>query len=137
MPKAMATGYRVAPAYLAVVVACACMLNGCARNSSPEVLGSPSPKPLPVATGAYPAYGHAADFSWLAGRLQRSVSCTYLVFGPSARTPWAGRIPLVASPLQDDSLRQGDTVVLRGHLEPLSYGACGAPSYVVTRIEEH
>jgi hypothetical protein len=133
----MAMGYRVAFAYLVAVAAGACMLAGCARNASPEILASPSPKPLPVATGAYPAYGHAADYSWLAGRLQRGLSCTYLVFGPSARTPWAGRLPLVASPLQDDSLMQGDTVVLRGHLESLSYGACGAPSYVVSRIEEH
>jgi hypothetical protein len=134
----MATGKRAASACLAAVaLAASTLLPGCARNASPAVLSTPSPKPLPVATGAYPTYGHAADFSWLAGRLQRGFSCTYLVFGPSARTPWAGRIPVVASPLQDDSLSDGDTVVLRGRLEPLSYGACGAPSYVVSRIEEH
>ena len=66
--------------------------------------------------------GHAADFSWIAGRLERSLSCTYLRFGSPKHAPWGGRIALGATPDQVGRLPDGDTVVVKGDLKPLAYG---------------
>ncbi len=95
-----------------------------------------TPPPLPVATGNYPVYGHAADFSWIAGRVERGLQCTYLRFGDPAKELWGARIVLDA-PDQTSDLQSGDTIIVRGELSQLAYGACGAPSYVVSSIEEH
>jgi hypothetical protein len=93
--------------------------------------------PLPVATGDYPMLGHAADFSWIAGRVERNLSCTYLRFGSARTTAWSGRIALVATFDQLAQLQTGDTLIIKGSLVPLSDGTCGPPSYVVSSIEEH
>jgi len=93
--------------------------------------------PLPIATGDYPMLGHAADFSWIAGRLEHSLSCTYLRFGSPKHAPWGGRIALGAAPDQVGQLPDGDTVVVKGDLTPLAYGTCGSPSYLMRSIEEH
>jgi hypothetical protein len=95
-----------------------------------------TPPPMPVATGNYPMYGHAADFSWLAGRVERDLQCTYLQFGNPAKEQWGGRIVLDAPDLTSD-LQSGDTIVVRGELSRLAYGRCGSPSYLVSSIEEH
>lgn len=108
-------------------------LTACTR----ERAGNDAPPPLAVATGDYPMYGHAADFSWLSGRVERGVACTYLRFGDRHAGPWGGQIPLDASPGQLSTLRDGDTVVIKGELLRLAYGTCGAPSYAVSTIEEH
>ena len=95
------------------------------------------PFPVPVATGDYPAHGHAADFSWIAGQVERDLSCIYLDFGDRRRTPWGGRIALDATGEQMSVLRSGDMVVIKGELTRLAYGSCGSPSFVVSTIEEH
>ena len=82
-------------------------------------------------------YGHAADFSWLAGSVKRDLSCTYLRFADRGRAPWGGQIALEVSPEQMEELQGGDTVIIKGSLLGLAYGACGAPTYVVSGIEEH
>ncbi|HEV2038141.1 MAG TPA: hypothetical protein VGQ96_05985 [Candidatus Eremiobacteraceae bacterium] len=116
---------------LAMVALASCSSLGRGAN------GSPSPSPLPIATGDYPAHGHAADYSWIAGRVERDLACTYLDFGDRRRSPWGGRLALNASAEQMLELRDGDTVVLKGELTRLAYGSCGSLSYVVATIEEH
>lgn len=93
--------------------------------------------PLPVATGDYPMYGHAADFSWLAGRIERSLACTYVRFGDHRRDQWDGHIALDASPEQLDELKNDDMIVIKGELVRLGDGVCGSPSFIVSTIEEH
>ena len=100
-------------------------------------IGRMTPTPLPVATGDYPMYGYAADFSWIAGKVQRDLTCAYLNFGDGKRTLWGGRIALSASTDQMGMLRDGDTIVAKGELTRLAYGSCGSPSYVVSSLEEH
>jgi len=91
-----------------------------------------------VTLGAYPAYGHAPDFSWIAGRLaQRLNGCTYLVFGKAARTQWGGRIALVARPDVLANFAGGDMVVAVGRLSRAPQGLCGVPAFVADTIEEH
>jgi hypothetical protein len=108
-------------------------LTACARERTRNEVASP----LSVATGDYPMYGHAADYSWLSGRVERDVACTYLHFGDRHGGSWGGQIALEASPEQLRALHDGDTVVIKGELLRLAYGACGTPSYAVSSIEEH
>ena len=119
---------RTWPAVVLIVLA----LTACAPR-----VANHAPAPLSVATGAYPMYGHAADYSWLAGRVEHGVACTYLRFGASHSGAWGGQIALEASPEQLTQLRDGDTVVVKGDLLNLAYGSCGSPSYAVSTIEEH
>lgn len=97
----------------------------------------PIASPLPVATGDYPALGHAADFSWISGRIERDLSCTYLRFGSPKDAPWGGRILIVAPPGSGDPFQPGDNVVLKGSITRLAFGTCGAPAFMVSGIEEH
>ncbi|MDQ6768317.1 MAG: hypothetical protein M3Z41_10960 [Candidatus Eremiobacteraeota bacterium] len=99
--------------------------------------GASSPLPLPIATGDYPAHGHAPDYSWIAGRVERDLVCTYLDFGDRRRSPWGGRLALNASAEQMLELRSGDMIVVKGELTRLAYGSCGSLSFVVATIEEH
>jgi hypothetical protein len=118
-------------AVLAIVVLTAC---SCAAHDSAP---SASPSPLPVATGDYPTYGHAADFSWIAGRVERSLTCAYLRFSDRGRGAWGGYIALSGSDQQMGALQAGDTIVIKGELLRLAYGTCGSPSYAIVSIEEH
>ena len=101
----------------------------------------PSPAPtLPVTTGDYPAYGHAPDFSWVAGRLIRSVpagQCTYVIFSTHRGEPWGGRIALAASADVVDLFPDGDMVVVSGSLDAAALSPCGRPALTVRTIEEH
>ena len=125
--------------WVAVVLALA--PSGCTRGGSRDV-GSPSTAtapPLPIATGDFPIYGHSADFSWLAGRIARSLrsgDCTYVVFSSRPGAPWGGRLALVASPASLAAFPEGDLVVVRGDLDALAYGGCG-PAYRVALLQEH
>ena len=87
--------------------------------------------------GAYPHYGHAPDFTWIAGRLaQRLNGCTYVVFGDAA-AEWHGRIPLIAPA---DALAQfpgGGTIVAFGHLTSAPQGECGTPAFEAATVQEH
>jgi len=91
--------------------------------------------PLPVATGDFPMHGHAPDYSWIAGTVDRDMSCIYLEYGVR-RAPDA-RIVLAVAPEQLQELHQGDAVVVKGELTALAYGTCGQPSYRIASIEEH
>jgi hypothetical protein len=111
-------------------------LSACAHGSARLAL-NPSPSPLPIATGDYPVYGHATDFSWIAGRVEHSIDCTYLVFDPARRGPWAGRLPVVDIAGLTQGLPSGDTVVVKGDFDRLGAGLCGSPAYAVRVVEEH
>ena len=123
--------FRLAFAALALAALASCTPS--TRGAAAHV----SPTPLPVATGDYPMYGYAADFSWIAGKVQRDLTCSYLNFGDGRGTFWGGRIALSASTDQMGMLRDGDTIVAKGQLTRLAYGSCGSPSYVISSIEEH
>ncbi len=82
-------------------------------------------------------HGHAADYSWIAGTIDRDLACVYIDFGERRHSPWAGRLVLAATPDQEQQLQQGDAVVIKGELSRLAYGSCGAPSYRIASIEEH
>lgn len=91
-----------------------------------------------MVTGAFPRYGHAADFSWIAGRLaQRLNGCTYLVYSAAARTRPSGRIALVAPADVLARFPGGDMVVAFGRLTSTPQGECGSPAFVAAAIEEH
>jgi hypothetical protein len=126
---------------LLIVSVTMCVIAACAiaACSSPDKhnASDATQMPLPVATGDYPMLGHAADFSWIAGRVERDLSCTYLRFGSARAATWSGRIALVATSDQLAQLQAGDTLIIKGSLVPLSDGTCGPPSYVVSSIEEH
>ena len=82
-------------------------------------------------------HGHAADFTWIAGTVERDLRCVYLDVAGSGRSGFGNRIALAATPGQQAQLQAGDTVVIKGELSGLAYGTCGAPSYRVSSIEEH
>ncbi|HEY6358517.1 MAG TPA: hypothetical protein VIX35_09755 [Vicinamibacterales bacterium] len=121
---------------LAGAAFCAASLCAACGHHSSEPLKSPS-RPLAV-TGAYPRYGHAADFSWIAGRLaQRLNGCSYLVYDAAARTRPSRRIALVASPDALAAFPGGDMVVAFGRLTSAPQGECGSPAFAADAIEEH
>lgn len=92
---------------------------------------------MTVATGAYPMHGHAADFAWIAGTVERDLRCVYLDVSGSGRSGSDTRIALAVTSDQAAQLQAGDTVVIKGELSQLAYGACGPPSYRIASIEEH
>lgn len=109
----------------------------CSRSTPAKISLTPSPPPLPVATGDFPTYGHAPDFSWLAGRIEHGLACTYIIFGAGKSASWGGRLPLEDPQGLSSSLAQGDFIIAHGELDRLGYGNCGAPSYAVRFILEH
>ena len=116
-------------ALLAAIVAC----TGCSRGSV-RALSSPPP----LITGAYPQYGHASDFSWVAGRLApRPNGCTYVEFDPRRGEPWDGRIALNAPPEMLAAFPGGDMVVAFGRVSRAPNGECGAASLDVSQPGEH
>jgi hypothetical protein len=91
-----------------------------------------------VVTGAYPRFGHAVDFSWIAGRLaQRLNGCTYLVFGAATPTRPSGRIAIVASAETLARFAGGAMVVARGRLTSAPQGECGSPAFDADSIGLH
>jgi hypothetical protein len=119
---------------LALVAVCFSLaLASCASRRAPI---DAAQSPLPVATGDYPMRGHAPDYSWIAGTVDRDLSCIYLEYGAARRAPDA-RVVLAVTPEQAPQLRQGDAIVVKGELTALAYGTCGQPSYRIVSIEEH
>jgi hypothetical protein len=95
---------------------------------------------LPITVGNYPAYGHAADFSWIAGRLIRSSpagQCAYVIFSTGLGAPWGGRIALASQDKVIEPFPNGDMVVVTGGLDSKGYGGCGDPTMAVKTIREH
>jgi|SRR5579864_6844563 len=129
---------RVSRAFVVAVVAIAAA--GCARASS-GTNAEPSPSPtLPIVTARFPAYGHAPDFSWIAGRLVRSLpagQCTYVLFSTRPDEPWGGRIALSAPAELLAQYPDGDMVVVTGTLDSTTLGTCGHPAEVVRLLAEH
>jgi hypothetical protein len=114
-----------------VLIALLCA--ACAR-SAPH----PAPTRAPLITGAYPQYGHAPDFSWVAGSIApRPDGCVYLQFDPRHEQPWDGRIALLADPQTLAPFPGGDMVVAFGRLSNAPRGECGAAALDVTQIGEH
>ena len=88
----------------------------------------------------FPDYGHAPDFTWIAGRLIRSApagECTYVQFSTHRGEPWGGRIALVAGAGNPAPFPDGDKVVVTGSLQTRAPSVCGQPSMIVTTIAEH
>jgi len=123
-----------------VVALIALTAAGCQRASGgADVAPSPA-STLPVSTGDYPAYGHAPDFSWIAGKLVRSSpagQCTFLMFATRRGQPWGGRIALSAASGAAERFPTGDMVVVTGSLDTRVPSACGQPALTVKTIEEH
>ncbi|MBV8081346.1 MAG: hypothetical protein JOY86_00020 [Candidatus Eremiobacteraeota bacterium] len=119
---------RGAAIALVALVCAACM------HSAPHA----GPTRGPLITGAYPSYGHAPDFSWVAGSIApRPNGCVYLQFDPHRSEPWDGRIALIADPQTLEQFPSGDMVVAFGHLSDAPRGECGAAALDVTQIGEH
>jgi hypothetical protein len=118
-----------------VALLAACALGAC--SSARDGAATQTPMPLPITTGDYPMLGHAADFSWIAGRIERDLSCTYLQFGSARTEPWAGRIVLAGSPDRIAALQTGDTVVIKGALVRLLGNPCGPFAFEISVVEEH
>lgn len=114
---------------------CLLQLGACTHRTAPGALVSPSP--LPVATGDYPVFGHAADFGWVAGRLEHSLACSYIVFDHTRHAPWGGRLALIDGANLTQPLPSGDTLIVKGDIARIGDGACGAPAYLVRAVEEH
>ena len=101
----------------------------------------PSPSPtLPITSGIFPDFGHAPDFTWVAGRLIRSSpagQCTYIQFSTHRDEPWGGRIALTAAGGDPAPFPTGDMVVVTGTLQSNAPSICGQPSMAIATIEEH
>jgi len=112
----------------------------CARaNTSTDAQPSPTPT-LPITSGDYPAYGHAPDFTWVAGRVIRSSpagQCTFVSFSTRRGEPWGGRIALVDPSNTVARFPTDDLVVVTGTLDNRAPSTCGEPALVVRTIEEH
>jgi hypothetical protein len=122
-----------------VAIALASLCCGCSHSNDGAGAGAGSSPTLPVTSGDYPAFGHAADFSWIAGRLIRSSpagQCTYVVFSSGRGGLWGGRIAL-ANASKADAFPDGDMVVVEGRLDANEPGICGQPSMILRSIEEH
>jgi hypothetical protein len=124
---------------IATLIAITLGASGCARASNGA--GTPAPdKTLPVTTGDFPAYGHAPDFTWVAGRIVRSApagECTFVIFSTRKGQPWGGRIALTSSSGEVGRYPNGDMVVVSGVLDSRMPSACGVPTLSVKSIEEH
>jgi len=128
-----------------LVLITALALAACSRAAS-GVGTQPAPSPtLPIATGRYPAYGAAADFTWIAGRLEQSWlqrsspggECTYIVYSTRRDAPWGGRISLYGDVDEISKFPDGDMVVVTAGTMTTSSGPCGGPGVVVKTIAEH
>ena len=111
---------------------------GCSRHAAPTPASSTAP--APITTGDFPAYGHAADFSWVAGRYTRSLQfgdCAFIVFSSTPDAPWGGKIALEARADVLAGFSDGDMIVVHGDFDRNPHGRCGPAAYVVRRIEEH
>jgi hypothetical protein len=115
--------------------ACACAHGGTGTDAAP----APSAT-LPIVVGDYPAFGHAPDFSWIAGRIERSSpagQCTYVQYSTHRGEPWGGRIALDAASSDVALFPTGDMVVVTGSLDDRALSACGEPALAVRTIAEH
>lgn len=116
------------------------VLAGCAHQTHNTAAVVTSPTPAPISTGDYPAFGHAADFGWVAGRYSRSLlhgDCAFVAFSATPTAPWGGKIAIDAPPDMLAGFADGDMVVAYGELDTLPHGDCGAVALRARRIEEH
>lgn len=65
------------------------------------------------------------------------MSCEYVVFEDSRRAPWGGRLALIDRDGRMQAMASGDAVVVKGDLNRIGDGGCGAPAYLVRSVEEH
>jgi hypothetical protein len=100
-----------------------------------QTMAAPLPKPLPDQVGA-PDFGHAEDYSWLAGKLQ------YCRFNKSWRLryasvdeedPFGGSVTIVED-LRVTGLKDGQMVRVEGHLLNPQAKAI-APPYQVNSVQ--
>ena len=132
--RALVHPVRLAVACFALC-ACACAHDASGSDAAPTPSAS-----LPIVAGDYPAFGHAPDFSWIAGRIVRSSpagQCTYVDFSTRQGEPWGGRVVLVASAADIALFPAGDMVVVTGSLDTRALTPCGEPAMTVQSIAEH
>jgi hypothetical protein len=97
-----------------------------------------SSTPLPLVTGNYPQYGHASNFSWVAGRVAlRPNGCAYVVFDTHHSSPYDGRVALFAQQQTLEQLHDGDMVVALGAFNHAPAGECGPAALDISSIGEH
>jgi len=115
---------------------CAALLSAACGQPVPKPI-SPAERPAAV-TGAYPRFGHAADFSWIAGRLApRLNGCTYLIFSAATPARPSERIAVIAPPETLARFGGGDMIVAHGRLTSAPQGDCGSPAYDAAAIGLH
>jgi len=114
------------------------LLSGCTHASG--VATSTSPTPAPITTGDFPAYGHAPDYSWIAGKFERSLAggdCAYVIFSAMARAAFGGRIAIEAPNGELAGVADGDMLVVHGDFDRSPHPRCGAIAYAARRVEAH
>lgn len=124
-----------------IVVACLALCTCACAHGTAGSDAAPAPSvTLPIASGDYPAFGHAPDFTWVSGRIVRSSpagQCTYVQFSTRRGEPWGGRVALLASADDVTLFPAGDMVVVTGALDAHALTPCGEPALAVRTIEEH
>lgn len=135
---------------LIALVGAALLLAGCNPTEGPA---SPTPVPEPTptnppptgtpgGTAAYPAFGHAADFSWIAGQVDVTRiqgGCTYIRYSEGeggdqaflGGVGWADALPALTA--------HGAIVVVFGHFagptEP--HEQCPGRAFLVERVQDN
>jgi hypothetical protein len=108
-----------------------------AQDSPPGRPVTEDPMPSRSYQGGGPAgmsFGHAPDYAWLRGEVERSLRGVRLRYAPvDEADPYGGSVTLVSSPLVD-GLRDGQSVRVRGQfLNPEQHTP--APPYRVVSVE--
>ena len=128
----------LAAAAIALASAGGAALCGCSHRSGAAI--GPSPTPAPITTGDFPAYGHAPDYTWIAGKFEPSLTggaCSYVIFSAMAHAPWGGRIAIEAHEGMLSGIAGGEMVVVHGDFDRALHARCGAVAYAARRIEAH
>ncbi|MDQ6695389.1 MAG: hypothetical protein M3014_13400 [Chloroflexota bacterium] len=115
----------------------------------PNGFGGSSPTPAASATptgqpATYPQYGHASDYSWLAGQLSQEGSCWVVTYvSPLVDIPadqYQNRLALSPGTAWSASaLKSGEWVVAQGKPEPGTANMAGCPAhgYTVTSLRQN
>jgi hypothetical protein len=100
------------------------------------IVEEPAPVEQPVASAPEtPTHGHAQDYSWLSGELERSRQPRgwRLRYSPlDEEDTYGGSVILVGEGAQLDSLQEGQQVRVTGHLVNADAHKAGSPFRVQT-----
>jgi hypothetical protein len=101
--------------------------------SAPPTEAPPAPE-----AQSYPPYGHADDWSWVAGRIlptMQSAACWQLQYDPTGKDPQGGVVVLAYLP---EGIAEGDLVVAHGRLQSAAGTPCAGykQMYFLNKIEK-